>query len=683
MGIGTACGLGRTARNRPRGCYPLPDRRGSEIQAVGSNGGMLGYMKSNPALALALLASFPIGAAAAVADSAYTDFAAACAAALAKANTDRTLTVSKAWQGVRAQTCAANLDFHAGGLLQPAAESALILAGNVISPITRIFDITLQGSSVTFGPTVLMPEVYPQWWGAKGDGSNDDTAAIQAALDSVRGAESGAAFSGQAPIVFPSGTYRTTAQLRAYAAGPARALEYENYVVKGAGGAQASKISYVGPANQSAIRWMGGFGEISDLSIVDAGTGWIAGISYDGEAGLGRSTKGVFDHVVVNCNGRPGDGIDIGRTRLQADQLSIRDPFIVQCTSGAGVNVMDANAVSINLYNATISDSWVGVRGSAPGTNLSLFGGEIDHNDLNFYPAAGDVWLISGVRSENAKRTLYTNGGNYSESFTLMNYILSNIDASRPPARTTAAAGAMTVVLSAAGFTFGDAIVIAGAGAGGGDLHTYISSMRDPLTASIALAPVVTGVQDAQVTLDSSAQQNDLVENGKGPYVHINNFFSPLAGATVNASAAPQIFIGNTWTANISTPFGSGAGSGHFQSPVLLGNLVDGSNTATPMMNLTGHFEATFKPNATSQDVSRGNLFTTANSSNTAIANFTGGFYGQAVQVFISDTHTSFTTTGNLQLPGGAPVQASQFGVYEFVCRGNGGPWAMVVTSGK
>jgi hypothetical protein len=53
--------------------------------------------------------------------------------------------------------------------------------------------------TVTFGSGSVR-EVYPEWWGAKGDGTTDDTQAIQAAIDSTRSSR-------QNPVRLNSGTY--------------------------------------------------------------------------------------------------------------------------------------------------------------------------------------------------------------------------------------------------------------------------------------------------------------------------------------------------------------------------------------------------------------------------------------------------------------------------------------------
>jgi len=68
-----------------------------------------------------------------------------------------------------------------GGALEVAAGKTLTINGSLDAPMQKIFD---GKGKVVFGPG-RVKEVYPQWWGARGDGKADDTAAIQSAIDSL------------------------------------------------------------------------------------------------------------------------------------------------------------------------------------------------------------------------------------------------------------------------------------------------------------------------------------------------------------------------------------------------------------------------------------------------------------------------------------------------------------------
>lgn len=70
------------------------------------------------------------------------------------------------------------LSFKKTGQLQPASGKTLTVNGPVDAGLWQIFG---GGGTVTGTPQI--PYVYPEWFGAVGDGITDDAAAVQAALD--------------------------------------------------------------------------------------------------------------------------------------------------------------------------------------------------------------------------------------------------------------------------------------------------------------------------------------------------------------------------------------------------------------------------------------------------------------------------------------------------------------------
>lgn len=70
-----------------------------------------------------------------------------------------------------------------GVILKPDSGITVTLAGGVINaPMSQIFDVS-AGGAIVLGHVV---EVYPEWWGAVGDGVEDDSDAILAAIACVK-----------------------------------------------------------------------------------------------------------------------------------------------------------------------------------------------------------------------------------------------------------------------------------------------------------------------------------------------------------------------------------------------------------------------------------------------------------------------------------------------------------------
>jgi Pectate lyase superfamily protein len=492
-------------------------------------------------------------------DVAYDTLPHACQAASSAA---RILVISKAWSNVPSLECAAHLAFLGGGRIQLAAGAIMTTLVPAICG-DHGFDVRTSGpGSVLFTADPFNLGSNPRCFGAAGDGRHDDTLAIQAAIDAVAGLWNGATgYPATTFVVLPAGAYVIMSQLRIYKAGAphAGAQSYEHFSLRGAGKA-VSVIYYTGSRMTPAIRAIGAEMLFADFAIVDRNSsGWVSALDYDGAASIGRSTQSTIENVMIDCESYPGDGITIGRSLFQADSLSIYHPEIRRCSSGRGVVTLNGNALSTVLYHAVIGQTWIGAM-SGTSTNMSIIGGEFDDNDVNFMPGAGSVFLVEGVRSEGSKRTLFAGVGHYPQNVTLQSYQLSSNNVNRRSIKTTAIAGASQIALTGAGFTFGDYIVIAGAGPNGADLHTEITSMST-LTDVTINPPVVAGVREAAVSLDETVNQNTLEENGGGPYVHIGNVFGAKSGATTSIANGTQVFIGNSWTMNIADPFGSTATS--------------------------------------------------------------------------------------------------------------------------
>ena len=311
---------------------------------------------------------------------------------------------------------------------------------------------------------------YPQWFRAIGDNSHDDTAAIQSAIDACRGPNNKSWYMSVCSVTLPAtgtGAYLTNSELRMFS-GEAHG-GYGGMMLCGRG-KYSTTINYRGPAGSSAIHMIGIQQKLCDLHILNgSASGWLDGVSYNGRTDVGISTGGRIENVFVDCNSKPGNGITTGRGSYQADQLEIDHPLISGCTSGYAVRSLDRTLSALTSFPG-IGHNWVGVA-SFTSANLTIHGGEIDDNDVNFIPGAGSNFLISGIRSEGSKKSLDRAVSSFGQFVTVEGYQLSSDYASqnnppRQPATGGCSAGGL-LALSNDSVTWGDFIVVAGAGPGG------------------------------------------------------------------------------------------------------------------------------------------------------------------------------------------------------------------------
>ena len=121
-----------------------------------------------------------------------TTFAQQCTAAQSAPNT--AIAVDSAVPVAIGFTASCHILFYPNGIIQPASGQTVTLTGTITAALQQIFDLSLGG---TVNLNASTPALYPQWWGAKGDGATNDTSAIRAATTSACGAGGGT-------VVFPA-----------------------------------------------------------------------------------------------------------------------------------------------------------------------------------------------------------------------------------------------------------------------------------------------------------------------------------------------------------------------------------------------------------------------------------------------------------------------------------------------
>ncbi len=241
----------------------------------------------------------------------------------------------------------------------------------------------LAGEGEVFFDTDLHQRVYPQWWGAKGDGVSDDTAAVQAAINSL-GTKGG-------EVIIPKGTYvvdaigiRSNIALRGHGS---------QSVLKQKSGARYCVST--SPANRRVKRGEpnSNSANIRFLNLTFRGTVDTDGFS---EFLMLLDIRGTSNVLIRKCNftGFRGDGIYIGEVKVGGTNVHNRNIRIMECVFD-GINRDNRNGISvIDGENVLIEKSVFRniARSDMPGA--------IDVEPDERYDAVGNIRII-GNRFEN------------------------------------------------------------------------------------------------------------------------------------------------------------------------------------------------------------------------------------------------------------------------------------------
>jgi hypothetical protein len=191
------------------------------------------------------------------------------------------------------------LVFSQGSILSINSGVTLTISGGIEAPLLQIFG----GYGVVRLSSNRMGQIYPQWFGAKGDGTTDDTNAFQKSIN----------FSAGHTLFVSSGTYVITAPLRHTTAGNQPALRllgagmrktvFDSRVANGA------LFSLDGSTTPSAYAYGA---NLSDFSI-------IASTSASSSRGIDLRSQWFARIERVRIQGLTGDGIRIINDNGDAD----------------------------------------------------------------------------------------------------------------------------------------------------------------------------------------------------------------------------------------------------------------------------------------------------------------------------------------------------------------------------
>lgn len=217
--------------------------------------------------------------------------------------------------------------------------------------------------------------VPSEWYAPTGDGSTDDTTAIQAAMD--------AAYTANIPLLLRAATYRVTSISRVVDS-------TKNLRIKGSGmsattlrkiGATTTPILDISSTDASPPPYLENFCEIKDLRIL--------GLSYAHHGiQLTRMALCKFDRVnIVDCDYGVNNVGSLLNNWLSSRFVSCNRGFVT--TRATGASTVYSNVV--NFYGCRFKGNSVFGLDAGGGNNIYLAGCEFDNNGENTNTGTGAV----------------------------------------------------------------------------------------------------------------------------------------------------------------------------------------------------------------------------------------------------------------------------------------------------
>ncbi len=224
-----------------------------------------------------------------------------------------------------------------GGSIVKTANHTIAINGPFSAGLYRVFSGFKPGE-VSFG-NGSVEKVFPQWWGAKGDGVADDSRAINSAIAALP------ANGGEVSLL--SGNYLIANTVRIY-----KKIFFHGAGGYGSIGTAATMILKAARLNGPAIS-VSGTGSILERF-------WLKG--QDGNRGDGIQVAGpdatniVLEKIGISRMGR--DGIRIGQDNPGGNQNEWRIDSVISVGNGRnGVTIDDDNSSYLNPANANAGTS--------------------------------------------------------------------------------------------------------------------------------------------------------------------------------------------------------------------------------------------------------------------------------------------------------------------------------------
>lgn len=347
------------------------------------------------------------------------DYATLNAAITAIGGNVRTLLINTVMTCNANVTCPSNVHLLFRGLGQISVNTGvtLTISGAVEArPSKQIF----AGS----GTVVLAAWqfAYPAWFGAVGDGTTDDAAALQDFLDC------GAKDLRLHPVIYALETGLTM-------------------VTKNAINLHGSGCTGISQTNGTILKWTGGAGGVMltctgvqdcrfanfQMTVGDAPSTLTTGIDFDPTGRAQVETNCIFENVAIVQRGgliAPDSSLGIGVRLSRSTSAGNVDNFKfynlqIAGASVAGVSIEHAQSKNHTFHfcNITYSDKAISTNeNSSTGGSFNIFGGDFGHcdtADIDLGPPSNNI-EIYGLHSEASERFLTATYGMTNATFQIL-----------------------------------------------------------------------------------------------------------------------------------------------------------------------------------------------------------------------------------------------------------------------
>lgn len=300
--------------------------------------------------------------------------------------------------------------FAPGAKIQVMSGAVLTIRGRVEAGRAKIFETIGAGSKVAG-----VSEVMPEWWGATGDGLNDDAPAIQAAVDCISAAEKSASAGGRARVALQSyGRYRcdSTIELKP-SPGVALSIVGAGTVLDGSR-LIAGSTSMTGPLLKISPVTLPGIGSVIDVELANFAlvrgastmeTGLLIGGQGDPQAYCRVANLMIDDFKI---------GLNLTKTRLwhisdclvsSSEEAGARACLIEDGGGRCGDLQFTNTILQVKGVSTPAGSSTVRIQNTTAGTELKgvrfsdcvFYGGAVGL-DLYSTRELGDIYVSTGCQ---------------------------------------------------------------------------------------------------------------------------------------------------------------------------------------------------------------------------------------------------------------------------------------------